>query len=393
MRATSARKSKASGETGDGSPALATDRVTMRNVLLFLGLGTAAAAFACSSGGTTSSSSSGGAPSESHASAQQNGACTSKTDVLPGHGAAGSACQTYADCAPVCCSCARSSGGFSAAACVGGVCVAGDVACPLAKKDDHCPGDPPVADGGPLPDGATPVEPGTDAGPVTSSFCVAFTGSHATDRQASRLAAMKQLVTDLATATGNGTLNVIRDGAGRPTSIDFSASGSAENYHVTITYDAAGNVTNLRRSWSGSTQDDTHLLSYDAQGQLSTYRLTWSGSSPTETETYSYDGARRLSVWRHTWSDSQPTETETLTYDADGYLSTWRRSWSNAQPTENETFTYDGSHRLTSWHRVWSDSTPTETVTLSYSGSSTTPSTTSTSGPVPGGARVVSCVK
>ena len=362
-------------------------RSVLLSLPLLLGLGVSLTV-ACSGGSTTT----GGGPSvpESHAAVQTNGACTTKTDVLRGTGGVGAACQTYADCAPVCCACSQSAETFSAAACVEGVCASRDATCSLSKKVDYCPSDPAPNDGGPLVDGS---DPSVDAAPLptATTMCIAFTGSHATDREAERLAALQQLITQVTTSPGGGTLNVVRDTANRPTSVAFSASGSAEDYHVTITYDTAGNVTQLRRTWSGATQTDTHAFSYDSQNHLTSAKVTWSGSKPTETQSLTYDSSHRLSTWKQTWSDSQPTESETLTYDSAGLLSTWKRTWSDAQPTENETFSYDSSRRLTSWKRTWSDATATETATFSYSGSTRTPASSTLDGPIPMGSHEVDC--
>jgi hypothetical protein len=344
---------------------------------------------ACSGGSTTTG---GKSVPESHAAVQTNGACTTKADVLRGTAGVGAACQTYADCAPVCCACSQSTESFSAAACVEGVCASRDATCSLSKKVDYCPGDPAPTDAGPSVDGSDPLVDGALPPPATTTtMCIAFTGSHASDREAARLAALQQLITQVTTSPGGGTLNVVRDSANRPTSANFSASGSAEDYHVTITYDAAGNVTQLHRTWSGATQTDTHAFSYDTQNHLTSAKVTWSGAKPTENESLTYDSSLRLSTWKQTWSDAQPTENETLTYDSDGFLATWKRTWSDAQPTENETFTYDASQRLTTWKRSWSDATPTETATFSYSGSTRTPASSNLSGPIPMGSHVVDC--
>ena len=351
---------------------------------LGLGLGVSAVV-ACS--GSSASSQSG---PESHGAVQTNGACTTSADVLRGTAGVGVACQTYADCAPVCCACSQSSRSFSAAACVDGVCAARDATCFLSKKVDYCPGDPAPTDGGPSVDAAADTSLDASPPPATA-MCIAFTGSHATDREAERILAMKQLIAEVTTSPGGGTLNVVRDNANRPTSATFSASGSAENYNVTITYDSAGNVTSLRRSWSGATQNDAHTLTYDSLNKLASFKLTWSGSKPTENEALTYDSSRRLTSWKRSWSDAQPTANESLTYDADGLLLSWKRVWSNAQPTETETFTYDSSKRLTSWKRVWSNATETETATFTYAGGNRTPASTNTSGPIPSNSHVVDC--
>ncbi len=345
-------------------------------------LGASGVVVACSSSNTTTM----GAASESHGAVQMNGSCTSSTDVLHGTAGAGAPCQTYADCAPVCCACSKSSASFSAAACVNGLCTTHDTTCPLSKKAEYCPGDPVATDGGTKSNGP-------DASADASIMCVPFTGSHATDREAERLATMKDLITQVTTSSGGGTLTISRDGANRPTSVTFSASGAGESYNVSITYDSAGNVTNFRRSWSGATQTDTHTLGYDSNEKLTSYRLSWSGSTPTETETLGYDVSKRLTSWRQSWSDSQPTESESLSYDATGYLASWRRSWSDSQPTQTESFVYDADHRLTSWRRSWSDATSTESAMMSYTGASRTPSSTQTSGSIAGGSSVVDCQK
>jgi len=297
---------------------------------LGLGLGVSAVV-ACS--GSSASSQSG---PESHGAVQTNGACTTSADVLRGTAGVGVACRTYADCAPVCCACSQSSRSFSR-----------DATCFLSKKVDYCPGDPAPTDGGPSVDAAADTSLDASPPPATA-MCIAFTGSHATDREAERILAMKQLIAEVTTSPGGGTLNVVRDNANRPTSATFSASGSAENYNVTITYDSAGNVTSLRRSWSGATQNDAHTLTYDSQNKLASFKLTWSGSKPTENEALTYDSSRRLTSWKR-------------------------------------------SKRLTSWKRVWSNATETETATFTYAGGNRTPASTNTSGPIPSNSHVVDC--
>lgn len=326
------------------------------------------------------------------AAEQQNGGCRAQPEKLTGTRASGSSCQTFADCAPVCCSCSvkGSSDGFSAAACINGACVGADVACPVAKKADYCPLDPaptptPTGDAGPTSDGSTPTNP---TNPSNAAFCVPISTSHATDRGAVRLATTAAYIQQLSTAPGSGSLNVTRDSAGRPTYISY---GGTAGYTVSLTYDSAGNLTYLRRNPSGSAASDSHSFTYDSKNKLTYFRKSWSDSQPSETESLTYDSDSLPTYYRQSWSDSTPSQTESLTFDSAGMLTYWRRSWSNSKPSETETFSYDSDKRLTSWRRSWSDSTPTDSATLTYSGTARMPSGVRTDGPGAAGAMVIDC--
>ncbi|MBL9110348.1 MAG: hypothetical protein JNM74_13795 [Myxococcales bacterium] len=371
-------------------------RMSSRGIVLVFSATSALLALgsACSSTSSTDEADAGTTNDRtSFGAEQQNGGCRAQPEKLTGTAGPGTACQTFADCAPVCCACSvkGSNDGYSAAACINGACVGADVACPVAKKADYCPLDPaptpnPTGDGGPSPDGAP--NPTNPPNPANAAFCVPISSSHATDRGAVRLATTAAYVKQLSTAPGAGSLNVTRDSAGRPTYISY---GGTPGYTVSLTYDSAGNLTYLRRSPSGSAASDTHTFSYDSKNKLTYFRKSWSDSQPSETESLSYDSSSLPTYYRQSWSDSTPSQTETLSFDSAGMLTYWRRSWSDSKPSETETFSYDSDKRLTSWRRSWSDSTPTDSASLSYSGNSRLPSSVRTDGAGAAGATVIDC--
>jgi hypothetical protein len=66
---------------------------------------------------------------------QDQGACASHSLVFTGSAKAGATCGNATDCAPSCCACKAGTKGWSAAACVDGVCAEAAVACERSTDD------------------------------------------------------------------------------------------------------------------------------------------------------------------------------------------------------------------------------------------------------------------
>jgi hypothetical protein len=67
-------------------------------------------------------SSSSAGNSETHLSEQENGACPTAPTIVTGTGAAGAACSSASNCAPICCTCTSGTGQWSAAECLNDKC-------------------------------------------------------------------------------------------------------------------------------------------------------------------------------------------------------------------------------------------------------------------------------
>src|SRR5207237_720239 len=74
----------------------------------------------------------------------------------------------------------------------------------------------------------------------------------------------------------NGTVNVSRNSAGKPTRIDFNADGVTNDYVIDISYDSAGRVTHWTYNANGANADASVDVSYDSSGNVS--NLTSNGA-------------------------------------------------------------------------------------------------------------------
>src|SRR4051794_27676307 len=71
----------------------------------------------------------------SSAAEQDQSACAAHPHTLTGTAASGASCGNATSCAPVCCTCATGGRGWSASACVDGVCADAKAACAQSADD------------------------------------------------------------------------------------------------------------------------------------------------------------------------------------------------------------------------------------------------------------------
>jgi hypothetical protein len=192
-------------------------------------------------------------------------------------------------------------------------------------------------------------------------------------------------------APANGTVNVTRTSAGKPSRIAVEAPGTADDYTDDLTYTSAGLLSRFSHDASGTTADFTDDYTYTSAGLISRFSHDASGTAADATDDFTYTSAGRLSRFAHDAAGTPDDITEDFTYSSAGLISRFSHDAAGTAADVTEDFTYSSSGRLSRWTFDTAGSNDDASIDVSYDASSMT-DTITTHGARATGAVIRRCI-
>ena len=231
----------------------------------------------------------------------------------PDGGTSGEACTSFETCPSYACSCGGSI--VNSRRCVDNTCLDRAQTCAstcgteLPKTDG---GDPTIDSSVPQKDGAAPpavAGAGDPCVPVSVSAVIPRVGT------ISALAAA-HMVTPPTPA--NGSVNVSKTSAGKPSRITYDAAGSSLDYTDDFSYTSGGLLARFTHDAAGSSDDYTEDFSYTSAGLISRFTHDAAGSVNDLTEDFSYTSAGLCSRWTYDGAGSSDDSSLDISYSSSG---------------------------------------------------------------------------
>jgi len=309
------------------------------------------------------------------------------TDVTPPEGATSQQCTTFDTCPSYACSC--DSAIVNSRRCVDNYCL--DEAHTCAST---CGTNPSKVEGGVKPgktDAQVPKKDGSTVLPAAGAGdpCVPVSTSTIKPRVGA-INAIEAGHMLIPATPANGSVNVSKTSAGRPSRITYDAAGTADDYSDDFSYNSAGRLSRFTHDAAGSNNDYSEDYSYTSAGLISHFTYDAAGSLLDYSDDFSYSSNGFLSHYTHDGAGSADDYSDDFSYTSAGLVSHFTHDAAGSGADVSEDFSYTSMGLVSHWTYDASGSTNDSSLDVSYNSSGGVTNLRS-NGPRATGAVVKSC--